>query len=259
MEAKSILVIVAVAMFALAIGQAQAESINVPNNSFELIYKPGSTTITADLGTDWTTGVGPDTPMNGDQTVNYSDATSGALVDIPGWINAPAPWDIPPYNWTVGSGSVASQNETPHGDVYFSANGGSWGNLPGGAIESDAPLAQIIGGATYTLSMIVGDIDAEDPVLPVVLDLLADGEVVTASSTVDPGAPYDWDLFSRTYDAASLAGHIGESLRIRVGWGPDTTGSQSNLDRVQLFEIPEPATMLMLGLGGLTLARRKRE
>ena len=47
---KTVLTLAAVAIVALAIGQVQAETINVPNNSFELIYKPGETTITADLG-----------------------------------------------------------------------------------------------------------------------------------------------------------------------------------------------------------------
>jgi hypothetical protein len=96
-------------------------------------------------------------------------------------------------------------------------------------------------------------------VTPVVLVLLADGVALTPSSTVDPGAPYEWDVFSRTYDAASLTGHLGESLRIRVGWGPAAGGSQSQLDMVSLTAIPEPATLSLMVLGGLAMLRRRRK
>ncbi len=226
--------------------EARAESIPVPNGSFEEVYKPGSTTITADLDGGWTWGVGPDTPMNGAQLAIFSDGTTGPAVDIPGWINAlDRP---PPYDWTQGSGSVTNQNPAPDGEYYFTANGGGWGHPVSGAVESDAPLAMVEAGMDYTASMLVNG-----PVLPVVLDLLANDVVITPSSTVDPGAPYAWAEFSRTWNAASLAGHLGESLRIRVGWGPDATGSQSHLDMVSLDAIPEPSTLLLAAVGLLSL------
>jgi hypothetical protein len=200
----------------------------VPNGDFEQVYKPGSTTITADLGGGWTHGVGPDTAMDGDQTAAYSDGTTGTSVDVPGWINTPG-WP-PSYTWPVGCGSIARQEATPDGLYYYTANGGEWGNGQGGAIESDAPLTTVRDGVTYTVSMLVNG-----PVTPVVLDLLANGVALTPSSSVDPGAPYAWEEFSRTYDAASLTGHLGESLTIRVGWGPDAVGAQSHLDNVRFF------------------------
>jgi len=43
---KNILTIAAVVILALAIGQVQAVTVTVPNSDFELIYKPGSVTIT---------------------------------------------------------------------------------------------------------------------------------------------------------------------------------------------------------------------
>ena len=239
--------------------EAPAGAITVPNSSFEEIYKPGSTTITADLDGGWTWGVGPDSPMNTPQLAQYSDGSEGPSVDIPGWVNAPG--RTPPYNWTQGSGSVTNQNAAPDGDYYFTANGGDWGHPVSGAVESDAPLAIVEAGTDYTASMLVNG-----PVVPVVLDLLANDVVLTPTSTVDPGAPYSWEQFSRTWDAASLAGHVGESLRIRVGWGPDATGNQSHLDQVSLTsefvgEVPEPATMALLGLAACGLGgyvRRRR-
>jgi hypothetical protein len=207
-------------------------AISVPNGSFEEIYKPGSTTITADIGGGWTNGVGPNTPMNGDQIATYSDETTGNTVDIPGWINVP---DWPPsYDWPVGCGSVAKQTTPPDGDHYYTANGSNWGNSQGGAIESDAPLARIESGLAYTVAML-----ANGPVTPVVLELLADGEPLTPSSSVDPNAPYEWEEFSRTYDTASLADHVGKSLTIRVGFGPDAVGTQSHIDAVSLSFVKE--------------------
>ena len=231
---KAVLTLAAVTLAALAIGQVQAQTIYVPNNSFELIYKPGSTTITADLGGNWTNGVGPDTPMQAGQLAVFSDGTTGAVVDIPGWINAPG-WP-PSYDLPKGCGSVAGQTTPPDGDYYYLANGGDWGNPQGGAIESDAPLGTVNKG-TYTLSMLV---NSNVTVAPVVLELLANGVPLTPSSTIDPGS-YSWTEVSKTYDEASLAGHLCELLTIRVGFGPEATGEQGHIDLVTLeFESADP-------------------
>ena len=57
-------------------------TINVPNGDFEQIYKPGSDSITADLGAGWTQGLGPDAPLD-DGIATYSDGTTGdAVVDL---------------------------------------------------------------------------------------------------------------------------------------------------------------------------------
>jgi len=234
---RSILTIIAVAILALAIGPVQAATVTVPNGDFEEIYKPGSTTITADIGDGWTNGVGPDTPMESGQTAAYSDGTTGTVVDVPGWINTPG-WP-PSYAWPVGCGSIAGQNPTPDGVYYYTVNGGGWGNGQGGTIVSAESLGNVTGGV-YTLSMIARGVDTP-PATPVVLELLADGVALTPASSVDPVLSDEWQDFSRTYDAASLAGHIGESLTIQLGVGSDAIGAQSLFDLVTLdFESGDP-------------------
>ena len=214
-------------------------AIPVPNGNFEEIYKPGSDTITADLGGGWTQGVGPNTPMD-DGIATYSDGTTGDRVAIPGWIGADAKGWVDnggTYNRDTSfpnrQGSVGAQIVTPDGLCYYLSNGGDWGNRAGGLIVSDAPVATVESGLTYVLSMLATGPDG--PATPVVLELLADGVALTPSSSVDPVLSGDWKEFSRTYDAASLAGHIGESLTIRLGVGRGASGGQTCFDAVSLF------------------------
>jgi hypothetical protein len=216
-------------------------AITVPNGDFEQIYKPGSDTITADLGGGWTQGLGPDAPMD-DGIATYSDGTTGDAVDIPGWIGADAQGWIDnggtygrDTNFPNRQGSVAAQIVTPDGLYYYLSNGGGWGNPAGGLIVSDAPLGNVEDG-TYTLSMLATGPDG--PATPVVLELLADGVELTPSSSVDPELSGEWQEFSRTYDAASLAGHLGKSLTIRLGVDRGASGGQTCLDAVSLTYAP---------------------
>lgn len=217
-------------------------SILVPNGNFEQIYKPGSQTITADLGAGWTQGIGPDTPMD-EGTATFSDGTTGNRVDIPEWVGADAQGWIAKggtygRDTTTGNrqGSVGRQTSTPDGLYYFLSNGGDWGNPAGGLIVSKAPLAKVEGGLTYTLSMLVAGVDGG--ATPVVLELLADGVPLTPSSSVNPVLSDQWQGFSRTYSAASLAGQVGKSLTIRLGIGRGASGAQTLFDAVRLSYVP---------------------
>ena len=234
-------------LYRTGISDVSAIAIAVPNGDFEEIYKPGSTTITADLGDGWTQGLGPDTPMDSG-IATYSDGATGDAVDIPGWIGAdPQGWidNGGTYDRDTSfpnrQGSVARQSDTPDGLYYYLSNGGGWGNPAGGLIVSDAPLATVEGGLTYTLSML-----ANGGATPVVLELLADGVALTPSSSVDPELSGDWKEFSRTYDAVSLDGHLGASLTIRLGVGRGAGGGQSHFDAVSLSYVEPVATVSLI-------------
>ena len=251
------------ALFAMAVAQSQAASITVPNGSFETLYKPGQTVITADTGIGWTHGAGGSAEMEG-AIATYSDASTGTLVDVPGWVNATG-WSST-YGWASGgSGSVSKENTTtPYGSNFYMTNGSNWGNNNGGAIESAATLALIASGESYTISMYLNDPNTAlgERVSGRTLDLLANGLVLTpSSSTGTIGASETWNEFTNTYDAATLAGLIGQSLTIRVGWAMGATGTQSKLDNVTLTSasaVPEPTSLSLLALGALGLVRRRR-
>jgi hypothetical protein len=219
----------------------------VPNGDFELVYKPGTAIAGVVSDGGWTQGVGPDCPIDSG-TYIFSDETTGTVADIPGWIGYDKEGWIAldgtyDRDQTTGNlqGSVARQgNYTPDGLHSYLSNGGGWGNAAGGLIVSDAPLGNVENGI-YTLSMV-----AQGDATPVVLELLAGGIALTPASSVDPALTAEWQEFSRTYNSASLAGHIGEPLTIVLGVGRNAIGNQTRFDDVSLLHDSEPLPILPL-------------
>ncbi|TFG45696.1 MAG: hypothetical protein E4H40_08005 [Candidatus Brocadiia bacterium] len=255
---KNVLTIVAVAMFAFAIGQVQAVTVTVPNGDFETIYKPNSTTITAVL-TGWTQGVGPDCPID---VGNYafSDESSGTLADIAGWLGYDRDgWIAEGGTYgrdeTTGNlqGSVSTGNNHTSGGAYcYLTNGGSWGNSAGGLIVSETSLGNIMSGCDYTLSMY-----ANGAATPVVLNLLANGSVITPTSSVSPTLSGTHQEFSRTYDYEDLTSYVGQAITIVCGVGRDASGTQTHMDDVSLAYSstfpPELVLPPVTGCDGLVL------
>jgi hypothetical protein len=209
-------------------------TITVPNGDFETLYKPG-TAITGVVAVGgWSMGVGPDCPIDGGTGYEFTDGTTGANADIAGWVGYDMDGWVAEggtYDRDITNGNFQGNISLVDGNQMFGANGGGWGNPAGGLITSAASLGTVVGG-TYTLSMTARAPDGA--ATPVVLDLLADGVVLTPTSSVDPVLTGEWQEVSRTYDAASLAGVLGQDLTIVLGVARGSTGGQTHFDDVSL-------------------------
>jgi len=191
---KTVWVLAAVAIVALAAGQIRAEALNVPNGEFRL-YKPGTNnTVTAyfaTAGNNYSKGVGENLPVLGGGLAIYSDGTKGGVVDCPGWTG--------PLEGSNTNDLWSSGIDNTDGTTCFNAFG-TWSGGKGNLAES-TELGVTKGGRTYTISAMV-----EGSGGPLVLELWAGGVALTPSSSVTPSLPTDgWQEISRTYDASAVA------------------------------------------------------
>jgi hypothetical protein len=120
---------------------------------------------------------------------------------MPGWVPLQSGNDL----FTNGVDGSTGMN-------LFAAWGGD------GRIQSES-LGTIQGGSVYTISVMVGGPDAGPIQGPLAFHLAVDGVPLTPSEVVDPTLPNGgaFQEISRTYDAGSIAGHIGAEMTIVLG------------------------------------------
>lgn len=214
------------------------------------LYKPGSTSITAELTTNafaqWPGGASPAGMNVANGSANYSDSTTGSTVDLLGWTKPQGGADL----LANGPGSSMALN-------LFAA----WGGFPRPIVETAGSLHTIGAGQSITITTMVGGPSGGPKSGLFFFDLYAGGVAVTPSSVIDQSLPLDngFQMISRTYDATALAAHIGETTKIRIAI-PDSNeiGNRIIFDDVSFAVIPEPSAALLGGLGLLALLRRRR-
>jgi hypothetical protein len=232
---RNILTIVALAILVLAVGQVQAETVNVPNGTFHM-YKPGTnyTVIAPYPGDGYCNGgFGENIPWL-NATITYGDGTSGTTVDIPGWITPLESQGSPTQTAQLFS---IGYDETDGSSCLNCF--GAWSGQNGNLAESADSLGNLAAGSNYTLSaMVIGD------AAPVTFELRAGGVAIPPSSSVTPAAPSDWEVISRTYQAGDLVAYVGQPLTIVVGTSrpgpgdPDLTGTRGRFDNISLSYEP---------------------
>jgi hypothetical protein len=139
---------------------------------------------------------------------------------------------------------------------YINQDGGS----PTSAWANDGIFSQTTGamvgvGTVYTLTVDIGRKLTDTGGYGGYADLLIGGTRYTATGT----GPLvgQWSPFTVTY--TGLAADVGKSITIELG--NQTPGVyQANFDNVQLDEVPEPASFLLIGSALLALKafRRRR-
>ncbi len=231
----------------------QSHAALVLGGDFQL-YKPGSTTITAELVDNgfaqWTsaltTPVSPDSMNVATGSANYSDATSGSEADLLGWTKPQGGADIV----NNGVGGSAALN-------LFAA----WGGFPRPIVDTAGSLHMIGAADTITITTMVGGPSGGPKSGSFFFSLYANGVEVTPSSSINQSLPLDegFQMISRTYDSTALAAHVGQTTSIRIAV-PDsnTIGNRIIFDDVSFTVVPEPSSIALLGLGGLFFLFRRR-
>lgn len=231
------------------LSQAQAV-ISLPLNGGFDISKPGTNgAVEGVVVGNFLRGVGENgVTVQGGTTVEWEDGTTSAPDDV-----------IDMLGWTATNGAGGDTvNNGPGGSLAWNTFAG-WGD--NSRVVSDV-LGQIGAGQSFTITVTVGGPSDGPRSQGIAFDLLADGVALTPDSQigVTPGNA-DFETISRTYDAASLAGVVGQDVSIVVGVTDDNTaGNRIIFDDVAItpMPIPEPSSLALLGLGGLCLARRRR-
>jgi uncharacterized delta-60 repeat protein len=203
----------------------------IVNSGFDTVFKPGSTAITATLspGTR-TTGFGGGVAVvdagGAPAQATYSDGTSGASVDVPGW--------------TVFAGSPAGVENAPgvfpgktDNFAYVKPNANSLA-----FINQTLAGVSLLPNTTYILTVVVGAQGQSTPdASAVAVDLFAGNTQLTPTDGSSPNpSPGTLPTASRVFvtGASPAAGN----LTISLGLDAPTTASEFDFDNVSLTTTP---------------------
>ena len=212
----------------------------------------------------------------------FASASFGAVISNPGFdddVLSDGGWGGCPSSWT---GTAARQNlsaadgldpEAQSGDNVAILNQGSW--ITSSVLTDELGNNILVeSNKAYEVSVWVGrrtgDCGTYAGILKAWLSCdsvedsagtLAkiDSETFDMDGVVEAG---QWEYVTFTLETGSDSSYAGESLLMGFDNITDRAGSeiwkaQIVIDSIAITEVPEPASMLLLGLGGLLIKRRK--
>jgi len=191
--------------------QSHAE-VPLPLNGGFDISKPGTNGVVEGVVVgSFLKGVGEaGVTIQNNTSVNWDDATTSAAGEI-----------IDMLGWSLSNGAGGDTlNNGLNGSLAWNTFAG-WGD--NSRIESNI-LGQISPGESYTISVTMGGPAGGPRTQGIVFNLFADGVALIPDSQVDgPPGSGDFETISRTFDAASLSGFVGQDITIIIGVTDDNT------------------------------------
>ncbi len=170
-------------------------------------------------------------------------------------------WDTTTSNWNISTGSWGNPGH------YIWGGGGTAGqeDIDSGRLVKDTGYV-IQAGDTFTVTFDMKSLADADFGGSLLVGLgYVDGtgeQILGAVEYLDTEIPYGWNNAQGTLTVTATAGAVGNNLYIGIGAGPNawngTSAQRIGVDNVVIEQIPEPATLALLGLGGLLSLKRRR-